>query len=165
MGSHKMVRAMLTGSASLKAQKGVTFLWAMLLLVILSLGLGRLLEIQTTRVQRALEAELLWVGEQYRRAIERYYQASPGEVKQLPYKLDDLLQDPRLLTLTRHLRAIYTDPMTGQPFMEIHDHTGRLIGVRSTSTRRPIKSGGFPPYYAHFSTAAGYHQWEFIFLP
>lgn len=156
---------MSTGSASPKAQQGVTFLWALLLLVVLSLGLGRLLEIQSMRAQRAMEAELLWVGEQYRRAIERYYQSSPGEVKQLPYKLDDLLQDPRLLTLTRHLREIYADPMTDQPFMEIHDHRGMLIGVRSTSTRQPIKTGGFSPHYAHFSKATGYQQWEFIFLP
>ena len=160
-----MERAMSIGSASIKAQQGVTFLWAMLLLVILSLGLGRLLEIQSTRTQRALEAELLWVGEQYRRGIERYYQASPGEVKQLPYKLDDLLQDPRLLTLTRHLRKAYADPVNGQPFMEIHDHRGMLIGVRSTSTRQPVKTDGFASYYAHFSKATGYHQWEFIFLP
>lgn len=153
------------GSASLKSQQGVTFLWALLLLMILSLGVGRLLEVQTTRAQRAMEAELLWVGEQYRRAIERYYQASPGEVKQLPYKLDDLLQDPRLLTLTRHLRENYVDPVTEEPFVEIHDHRGMLIGVRSTSVRQPLKTGGFAPRYSHFSNATGYHQWEFIFLP
>lgn len=153
------------GSAPIKSQQGVTFLWALLLLIILSLGVGRLLEVQTTRAQRAVEAELLWVGEQYRRGIERYYQASPGEVKQLPYKLDDLLQDPRLLTLTRHLRESYMDPVTSEPFVEIHDHRGMLIGVRSTSTRQPIKTGGFAPHYAHFSKAMGYHQWEFIFLP
>lgn len=149
----------------MKKQEGVTFLWALLLLFILTLGLGRLLEVQSTRTQRMQEDELLWAGEQYRRAIERYYLASPGEVKQLPNKLEDLRQDPRLLTLTRHLRGAYPDPLTGQPFAEIRDHTGALIGVRSTSSGRPIKTVGFEARFAHFAQADSYSDWEFVFLP
>lgn len=149
----------------IKKQEGVTFLWALVLLFVLTLSLGKLLEIQSTRTQRMQEDELLWTGEQYRRAIERYYQAAPGEVKQLPHKLEDLLQDPRLLTLTRHLREAYIDPLTGQPFTEIYDHTGALIGVRSSSSKRPIKTSGFEAPFNHFAQADSYHDWTFIFLP
>jgi type II secretory pathway pseudopilin PulG len=149
----------------MRKQQGVTFLWALLLLFILTLGLGRLLEVQSTQTQRQQEDELLWAGEQYRQAIERYYQASPGEVKQLPSKLEDLLQDPRLLTLTRHLREAYADPLTGQPFAEIRNHSGALIGVHSTSGRRPHKTAGFEARFAHFAQAESYSDWTFVFLP
>lgn len=156
---------MLIGSTSARHQRGAAFIWALLMLVFLTFGLGRYLDVLSTREQRALEADLLWKGEQYRRAIEAYYQASPGEEKQFPNTIDDLLVDPRLLTYTRHLRQAYPDPLTGEPFAEVHDSAGRLIGIRSTSTGKPIKIAGFPAQYAHFSNSTSYEQWEFIFLP
>lgn len=146
-------------------QGGATFLWALLLLFILTVGLGKLLDIQSTRMQREQEDELLWAGEQYRRAIEHYYLASPGELKQLPKKVEHLLLDPRLLTMTRHLREAYADPISQQPFIEVRDHSGHLIGVRSASNRQPLKQANFEPQYAHFTKATSYQQWEFIFLP
>jgi hypothetical protein len=123
------------------------------------------LEIQSTRMQREQEDELLWVGEQYRKAIKKYYHASPGALKQFPREVDDLLLDPRLLTMTRHLRKIYIDPVNQQPLIEIRDHAGNLIGMRSSSNRKPIKQANFDPQYAHFANALSYQQWEFIFLP
>ncbi|MNZ90452.1 hypothetical protein D3C78_1094150 [compost metagenome] len=137
----------------------------MVLLSIFTLGMGRLLEIQTTRAKRFQEEELLWAGEQYRAAIGKYYEASPGAVRQLPGSIDDLLEDPRLLTLTRHLRAAYPDPVTKKAFEEIHDASGNLIGVRSRSRQRPIKSANFPAHYKGFEHAETYNDWEFIFLP
>ncbi|WP_353390245.1 type II secretion system protein [Halopseudomonas sabulinigri] len=156
---------MLIGSTPRRNQQGVTFLWVMLLLVFLTLGLGRYLELLSTREQRSLEADLLWKGEQYRAAIQAFAEASPGEEKQLPHSLDDLLVDPRLLTYTRHLRRAYLDPITEKPFEEIYDSQGRLIGVRSASLQAPIKTAGFPPQLAHFEDKKVYNQWEFIYLP
>lgn len=153
------------GSPGRMQQRGLTFLWALLLLFAITLGLGKLLEVQSTYHQRFLEDELLWTGEQYRRAIEHYYQASPGTDKKLPEKIEDLLLDPRLLTMTRHLREAYLDPITNQPFSEIRNYQGRLIGVRSTSPYRPIKQAGFSARHAHFSSASSYQQWEFVYLP
>lgn len=156
---------MLIGKHAWGRQSGATFLWALLLLFILTVGLGKFLEIQSTRMQREQENELLWTGEQYRRAIERYYFASPGELKQLPKEVEHLLLDPRLLTMTRHLREAYADPISQQPFIEIRDHSGHLIGVRSASNRQPLKQANFEPLHAHFANAISYQQWEFIFLP
>jgi hypothetical protein len=160
-----MVQIMRIGDFYPQEQRGTTFLWALTFISILSLGVGKLLTLQSTQLQRMREDELLWAGTQYRKAIKAYYNASPGEARQLPNTIDDLLEDSRLLTLTRHLRSAYLDPMTSNPFEEIHDARGSLIGVRSTSAMIPIKSGNFPMDYAAFSNAKTYHDWEFIFLP
>ncbi|MDT4823871.1 hypothetical protein FQZ97_571110 [compost metagenome] len=153
------------GSPPGRAQEGSAFLWALVLLLVLTLAMGELLELQSTRTQRFLEEELLWAGEQHRNAIKRYYEASPGTVRQLPRSVEDLLEDPRLLALTRHLRAPYPDPVTRDPFEAIHDVAGNLVGVRSTSGQTPLKSGNFPARYRHFEQATTYRDWEFIFLP
>lgn len=160
--SHRTDRAMPIGDCG---QKGAAFVWALVTLFIITLGIGRLLETQSMQNQRLQEDELLWVGEQYRAAIERYYKASPGEVKQMPRSVDDLLIDTRLLTLTRHLRYAYPDPVMKEAFEEIRDSQGFLIGVRSRSMARPIKIANFPARYRHFDGAGTYNNWEFIFLP
>lgn len=156
---------MRTGDFAFSRQSGAIFLWALAFVFVLALAMGKLLEMLSTRNQRFLEEDLLWTGEQYRLAIKSYYLASPGSVKQLPLTVDDLLEDPRLLTLTRHLRKAYLDPMTQQKFDEIHDASGSLIGVRSRSAAAPFKTMNFPLSYAQFSHATSYQEWEFIFLP
>ena len=65
------------------------------------------------RRQREKERELLFIGNQFRQAIERYYERSPGELKKYPASLEELLKDNRFVTTQRHLRRIYRDPMTG----------------------------------------------------
>lgn len=160
-----MAHAMPIGRAQKRAQEGSAFLWTLILLLVLTLAMGELLELQSTRTRRFLEDELLWAGEQYRNAIKKYYEASPGSARQLPRSVADLLEDPRLLTLTRHLRAPYPDPLTNAPFETIHDAAGNMIGVRSLSEQTPFKSGNFPPRYKHFEQATTYGDWEFIFLP
>jgi hypothetical protein len=64
--------------------------------------------------QRAAEEELLFVGDQYRKAIQRYYMSAPaGTRRTLPASLDDLLDDDRSLVPVHHLRRLYPDPITG----------------------------------------------------
>lgn len=155
---------MRTGSGRLQ-QQGAVLLWALILLLVLTVGLGRLLDVQATRAQREAEAALLWTGEQYRQAIASYYHRSPGTVKQLPRRVEDLLTDPRYLTLTRHLRRPYLDPQTGQAFAEIRNSEGLLVGVRSTSLKQPLKTEGFPVPLAHFARARTYNDWSFVFVP
>ena len=57
------------------------------------------------------EAELLYGGNQYRRAIERYYVSGP---RQFPRALEDLLKDPRKPGTERYLRKLYIDPLSFQ---------------------------------------------------
>ena len=57
-------------------------------------------------VQADREAELLFRGQAYRRAIESYYRANGV----YPRALEDLLKDPRFPS-KRHIRSLYPDPM------------------------------------------------------
>ena len=70
-------------------------------------------EHQATVAQREREADLLFIGEQFRRAIESYFLAAPPDRRTLPAHLDDLLADTRSAgphpTIRRSTRAPFTD--------------------------------------------------------
>ena len=55
---------------------------------------------------REKERDLLFVGDQFRRAIGEYYEKAPGGVKVYPKKLEDLLRDNRYPGVQRWLRKI-----------------------------------------------------------
>lgn len=145
-------------------QAGMAYLWVLLAVVVLGLGLGRVLEVYHQQRQREKEAELLYVGEQYRQAIRSYYYSSPGMVKRYPSTLQDLLLDRRLLTVRRHIRQLYLDPITGSSeWGLVRSREGGIIGVYSPSTRQPIKVSGFHDASSDFELASDYRMWKFIF--
>lgn len=143
-------------------QRGVTYLWALFFVMLLSLGLGRALDIYLMRVQREREADLLVVGAAYREAIQQYYLSSPGGMHKYPQRLEDLLRDPRHLVIRRYLRSLYPDPMTGREFELIIAPEGGIWGVRSASVQVPLKTGGFRERETGFANAEDYRQWQFI---
>ena len=73
----------------LRRDAGLVLFAVLLLLVLASLGALVGAEMWATAVKREREAQLLFVGEQYRRAIESYWRASPAEARALPSSLDD----------------------------------------------------------------------------
>lgn len=77
-------------------------------------GLAAYGEMASHARQREQEAELIWIGNQFREAIGLYYQRSPGAVKRYPGKLEELLEDGRFLNRQRYLRRVYADPMSGK---------------------------------------------------
>lgn len=115
---------------------------------------------------RDKEEELLFRGDKYRRAIEKYYTAIPGR-QQLPASIDDLLNDTRTPTSKRHLRQKYKDPITNEDFEEIRDKLkgNRIIGVKSKSNKKPLKQGNFPDMYKDFENKQKYSEWEFKLGP
>lgn len=152
--------------ASHKHQLGLTYLWVLFAVMLLGLGLGKSLEIHHHQIQREKETELIYAGEQYRQAIRSYYLSSPGTLKRYPATLDNLLLDKRLLTRRRHIRRLYSDPMTSNnEWGIIRVRDGGIIGVYSRSESRPIKQTGFPPTLWRFSDASAYYQWQFIAGP
>ena len=106
---------------------------------LLSLGLGKAVEVHTTQVRREREAELIEVGLLYRQAIRDYYLSAPGGEHRYPAQLDDLLKDSRHLVTRRYLRRLYPDPMTGRPMTAIQAPQGGIRGVASPSTSLPIR--------------------------
>jgi len=116
--------------------------------------------------RRDREAELIFVGNQFRNAIAEYYEVSPGSLRRFPEKLEDLLLDDRLVIPMRHLRRLYKDPTTGQPkWGTIISDDGGIMGVYSLSSLKPIKKSDFADANKEFAGKARYSDWEFVYRP
>src|SRR4029079_2725961 len=115
-----------------RRQGGFTYIGVLFLLVLLGLGLAGTGEAWSVASRRAREKELLWVGNQYARAIRSYYMQSPG-VRQFPSQLEDLLEDRRFPEPRRHLRQLYAAPISHERFDVVLAEDGRIGGVRSHS--------------------------------
>ena len=150
-------------------QRGITLIVVLVMIVLIGLSAGLAGQSWRALVQREREAELLWRGDQYRKAIASYYgavgQGGIAGLQTYPNRLEDLLRDPRTPATKRHLRRLYPDPMTGEPFEVLKDPGGRLNGVRSSSLEEPFQKDGFPSDYQDFSDAETYTAWEFRFTP
>ncbi len=144
--------------------RGLVLLALLIFLALASLATMLAAEVWATARQRDREAELLFVGDQYRRAIESYWRSTPGRVKTLPVSVDVLLQDDRFPTPVHHLRRPYSDPMTGEAFVLVRQG-GAIAGVQSASKATPLKMAGFPVRYRLFEGAQSYEQWQFVFIP
>jgi type II secretory pathway pseudopilin PulG len=148
---------------NLSTQGGVMLLALLIFLSILGLAVTKTSEVWSTALTREREQELLFVGEQYRKAIERYYNATPGSTKVLPPSIEQLLQDDRFPKPQRHLRNAYPDPMGAGEMWGVLKQGSRIIGVYSQSDQKPMKKSGFDPKYAEFSAAQSYRGWRFVF--
>ncbi len=150
-----------------KKQGGFTYIGALVLVVVTGIALTGASTYWSTIVKREKEAELLFRGDRIRRAIGSYYERAPsGRPKSYPSSLEDLLKDPRYMTLKRHLRKIYPDPMTEDgKWGLILDSRGGIKGVFSKSKDRPLKTGQFPEEYSHFEKAKTYSDWKFVYVP
>jgi type II secretory pathway pseudopilin PulG len=139
--------------------RGLVMLTLLIALMLASIALLAGLDFWALQRQRQQEEELLFVGNQYRRAIERYYLSGHS----LPASVDDLINDKRFPVALHHLRRAYPDPMTGRNDWEfLRDGTG-IYGIRSSSDRVPIKQANFPDRYAYFANAQTYAEWQFIY--
>jgi len=142
---------------------GLTYLTILFVVAIMGGGLALAGEVWHTAAQREKEAELLHIGNEYRKAIERYYLAGP---RQYPRNLSDLLTDPRQPGTVRHLRRTYPDPITGAPdWGLVKAPDGGVAGVYSLSEERPLKNVGFRLLDKGFEGAVTYANWKFIATP
>ena len=111
------------------------------------------------------EKELLFIGDEYRKAIASYYESSPGAAKQFPQTLEDLLLDKRFPIIKRHLRKLYADPMARNKTWGLIKQQEQITGIYSVSKLAPIKKSGFSSQYESFSTAIEYNEWKFNYMP
>ena len=144
-----------------KLQCGAVYVWMLVSLIFLSLGLGQWSINYATLKQREKEQELLRIGLMYRDAIYHYHANSPGGIETFPEKLEDLLKDPRSLETRRYLRKLEKDPITSLSFEIIRNANGQIIGVYSSSKKEPIKKAGFIVKLKHFENAKSYRDWTF----
>lgn len=145
-----------------RSSRGLVLLGLLLLLALAALGALVGAEMWATSVKREREEQLMFVGDQYRRAIESYWRASPGPVKDLPRSLDDLLHDRRFPMPVRHLRRAYRDPNDEEAKWGVVKIANGIAGVYSTSDAAPLKKSGFPTRYRGFEHATAYRDWQFL---
>jgi type II secretory pathway pseudopilin PulG len=150
---------------ALRREAGFTYLGVLFVVMLLGLGLAGTSEVWSIASQRARERELLWVGNQYVRALKSYHQQSPGP-RQFPLTLDELVEDRRFPMPRRHLRKSYVDPVTREPeWGLILNAQGRIGGIRSRSDETPMKRAGFPLKWEEFEGRTKYSEWRFIADP
>ncbi len=156
-GAHVRKLARRSPAASVR---GFTYVGLLLLLAIMALWLLVVSQLYQTMQKREKEEELLFVGDQYRRALAAYFASSAG----YPKSLDDLLKDPRYPAVRRYLRQLYPDPITGKPdWGLVKGPDGAITGVYSLSEAEPIKKTGFRMVDAAFEGKTKYSEW--VFLP
>ena len=142
-------------------QRGVVLLALLVALTLLGIGLMTAVNVWMLSRQREREQELLFVGEQYRQAIRRYY----GAQRSYPTSLELLLEDDRYPVPVRHLRSAYPDPITGKADWGLLKVDDRILGVYSLSEAAPLKQAGFTRANEAFKDATSYKDWVFAYVP
>ncbi len=150
-------------ASKLRQQQGGLVLLAILLFILVAtLAAGSMVQSYQTQTQREKEEQLLFVGDQYRRAINSYYNTfPPGSARALPSSLEVLLSDTRFPTPIAHLRKLYPDPMTGKVDWLLVMDQGGIAAVRSRSTLAPFKVRDFAETYKGFENKTSYEDWVF----
>ena len=171
-------------------QVGFTYIGLLAVVAIAAIGMAGTGIIWHLDSQREREKELLFIGEEYRKAIESYYESSPNGIKQFPSTLDDLVLDKRFPNIKRHIRKLYIDPLPsgaiplGSLFTSalslgsvsastsLNDKQWGLIlqqtqitGIYSLSKSAPVKKFGFATQYKDFGEATEYKEWRFNYTP
>lgn len=159
----KMVRSIQSGNLkiNLNHSGGFTYIGLLLLIAIAGIGLSAAGLSWQYQVKSEKEQQLLFSGRQIASAIQSYFDSSTSEVKNYPLTLNDLLLDKRAPNVKRHLRKIYSDPMTGKPNWGLVKLQGHIVGVYSTSQAKPIKKAGFSLTETSFTGARSYQDWIF----
>lgn len=162
---------------------GFTYIGVLLLIAFMGVALGLVGEVWRTVQIREAERDLRFIGNEFRRAIGRYYESTPGPVKQFPQSLGNLLNDDRYPGTRRYLRRLYRDPISNSHHWGlVKTPEGGIAGIYSLSEEEPI--GLFAPGSAGAEVAnvvgvgttsptkkdadakkPQYSDWKFVYTP
>lgn len=150
------------GRRTFTTQRGSAYVVLLIAIALSGTALAGVGRIWALEAQRERERELLFIGEQFRRALGAYHAQSPGRVRQYPADLADLVEDGRFPEPRRHLRRIWRDPITGSTdWGVVRAPDGRIVGVHSRSEQRPLKRANFRPRDEGFEGRSRYADWIF----
>ena len=145
---------------------GFAYLGLLAMMAIMGGALLATVEVWHTAQQREKERELLFVGNQFRRAIAQYYEHATDPSRRYPMSLEDLLKDPRHPAIQRYLRRIYADPVGGGgEWGLVKGSAGEIYGVYSLSEQEPLKKSSFSLADKDFEGKTKYAEWVFIHIP
>lgn len=142
---------------------GFTYIGVLVLVAIIGTVLAAAGQVWHTVQRQEKERELLFIGQEFRVALDRYARNTPRNGRRAPLRLEDLLQDPRVPGVRRYLRRIYVDPMTGSAeWGLVQGADGEIHGVHSRSLEEPLKKDNFALRDRKFEGAARYSDWVFM---
>ncbi|WGG51143.1 type II secretion system protein [Rugamonas sp. DEMB1] len=154
-------------AAARPAARGFAYLWTLLLVAFMGVGLVVTSGLFATAARRDKERELIFIGHEFRAAIERYHNAGGNGAingqNQYPLRLEGLLKDPRFANPRRHLRRLYADPISGKAEWGLVLQQGRIVGVHSLSAKTPLKQDNFDQDDAALRRKARYADWLFTY--
>lgn len=122
--------------APLASQAGVTYLFVMILVVVMSISLMGVTQQWSVILKRDREAELLFRGTRIKESIERYVADYEVQKATRPNRWPRTLKELTKKNPKRYLQAVYKDPITGKDF-DLIKVGEELHGVRSTSADVP----------------------------
>jgi type II secretory pathway pseudopilin PulG len=143
-------------------QRGFTYLALLILIAVLSIATLAAMEVGQLASRRQAEDELLFIGHEFEQALRSYMNSTPVGQRPYPANLEDLLKDNRQPQLKRHLRRLYSDPLTGKAQWGIvQAPEGGILGIYSLAEGTPVKVANFPDEFARFADKQSYRDWVF----
>lgn len=124
-----------------RLERGFVYLWALFTVVLAGIVMAGTGQMWQTKSQREKEAELMFIGEEFRKAIMSYHNSG---TKQYPDSLEDLLKDNRSPNIKRHLRKIYVDPLTNTAEWGIVEEPPPNTSPASSTTKPAANKSATP---------------------
>lgn len=147
---------MQTGKPPLRSA-GTVYLLLLLLLASVALAASHGVRLGTAFHRREVERNLLSIGMAYRNALVSYARQGGGA----PATLHDLLRDPRMPGVVRHLRRLYPDPLCGCPWGLVRNAEGGIVGVFSQAKGVPALRADPEALRIPVKEARSYADWVF----
>ena len=135
-----------------RLENGFVYLWALFSVMLAGVVMAGAAQLWQTKSQRQKEAELLFIGEEFRKAIMSYYNSGN---KQFPDSLEDLLKDDRSPNIKRHLRKIYVDPITNTTEWGFIDESQANAANPSSPASGPNQASGTTQSGTHPTSGTG----------
>lgn len=144
------------------AAGGFTYVGLLITIVLMTSALALVAPVWELANRRDKEAELLFIGGEFRRALAAYAKLGSSDADRYPKTLEDLVKDPRFAGNRRFLRKVYGDPMTNSTDWGYQrDALGGIIGVFSKAEKEPIKQTNFRAADKDFEGKTKYSEWVF----
>jgi len=154
------------GQGARPVQRGFTLVAVLAAMFLLALATKQVMVVVSQQAQREREAELLRIGAEIVRAVGIFHEQSPGAIKDWPLSLEALTDDRRFVTLQRHLRRVYPDPITrSDDWGIVLAPGGGIAGVYSKSEEQPIRTAGAELADLGLGAAQRYSDWKFVYRP
>lgn len=147
--------------------RGFALIVVLIIAAVLVLSSSALIISAQMNARREREADLLFIGSQFARALAQYHARAPeGAQPAYPERIEDLLEDPRFPMPVRYLRQLWRDPFTGKREWGFVRVGNRIVGVHSLSEAEPVRRVALPDFVEVVappdSRPVHYKDWVFV---